>query len=75
MQVGLMICRDSESVNRSEGGSVEGERPGKLRKKVRLPSPEVIPHSCEPRGELLLAHECDRFRASGIHHKGEMPDL
>jgi hypothetical protein len=42
--------------------------------KVRLPSPEVSPHSCEPRGELLYAHECDRFRASGVHHEGEMPD-
>ena len=43
-------------------------------KKVRLPCPEVSPHSCEPRGELFFAHECDRFRASGVHHKGEMPD-
>ena len=43
-------------------------------KKVRLPCPEVSPHSCEPRGELFLAHECDRFRASGVHHEGEMPD-
>ncbi len=49
---------------------------GKTRQKkeVRLPCPTVSPHSCEPRGELFLAHECDRFRASGVHHKGEMPD-
>lgn len=45
-----------------------------MKKEVRLPGPEVSPHSCEPRGELSFAHECDRFRASGVHHKGEMPD-
>jgi hypothetical protein len=61
--------------DRKETPGKHAEESGESTKKVRLPSPEVIPHSCEPRGELFIAHECDRFRASGIHHKGEMPDL